>query len=315
MDEEPDHYGFLLLPGFPLAPLASAVDVLALANYVSGKTHFAWSTIAEGSTGVDAMNGFHSTVQWQLRDAPALNAITVCCGIGGSGFNSNAIRNWLRDRYVTGTRVGAISTGSWLLARAGLLSGRRCTVHWEDLHAFRETFPDTRVTSEIFEVDGRIYTCSGGAAATDMFLSFVAAKCGVALAADVAEQLIHGPVRADHTNQRVMLSERTGITNAVLVRAVELMENHIEEPLTLENVAERMGVSGRHLERLFRKHLGRTPQIYYREMRLNHAQSLLRGTALTILEIAFASGFSTSSYFAKCYANLFGRRPGDDRRR
>ncbi len=309
----PEHFGFLLLPGFPLAPLGSAVDVLALANYVSGKPLYAWSTLSEKTTQVEAMNGFHSVIDWCIDDAPVLDAVTICSGIGGRRHDSPSVQGWLRDRYARGARLGAISTGSWLLAGMGLLDGKKCTIHWEDLQAFREAFPQLRATAEIFEVDGRIFTCSGGSAATDMFLSFVALKHGLALAAAVAEQLVHGPARADDTSQRLRLEERTGITNPTLIRAAELMEEHIEEPLAQGQIAERVGVSGRHLERLFRRHLGRTPQLYYRELRLRHAQSLLRTTDLPVLQVACATGFCTSSYLAKCYADQFGRLPGDER--
>lgn len=313
MEETPEHFGFLLLPGFPLAPLASAVDVLALANYVSGRPLFAWTTFADAETAVEAMNGFRFLVDRTMAEAPDLSVITVCCGIGGSRHESRTIQGWLRNRYVRGAKIGSISTGSWLLAQAGLLDGRRCTIHWEDLHAFRETFPKIRATSEIFEIDSRIFTCSGGTAATDMFLSFVAARHGIALATAVAEQLVHGAARAEHTNQRLRLSERSGITNPMLVGAIELMEIHIEEPLKQNDVAGRLGVSGRHLERLFRKHLGRTPQLHYRDLRLRHARSLLRTTNLSILEVACASGFCASSYFAKCYLDQFGKLPGEER--
>ena len=313
MDEAPEHFGFLLLPGFPLAPLASAVDVLALANYVSGEQLYAWGTIAEATDEVEAMNGFRSVVDWHIDGAPSLNVITVCCGIGGNQQNSRVTRNWLRNRHLKGASIGAISTGSWLLARAGLLDGKRCTIHWEDLQAFKETFPKLRPTSEIFEIDGRIFTCSGGSAAIDMFLSFVTLRHGVTLATAVAEQLVHGPVRANHTHQRMDLHERIGIIDRNLVAAIELMERHIEAPLAQKRIAESLGVSSRHLERLFRQKLGRTPQLYYRDVRLRHARLLLRSSVLAVSEIAFASGFSSSSYFAKCYHDHFGRLPGQER--
>ncbi len=313
MNEVPEGFGFLLLPDYPLAPLASAVDVLTMANYVSDRPLYRWSTLSADTATVTAANGFRLLVDHSIADAPALSAIVVCCGIGGSRFRSAEIPRWLRERYVRGARLGAISTGSWLLARAGLLEGRRCTVHWEDLQAFRETFPDLRATSEIFEVDGRLFTCSGGTAAADMFLSFVALRHGFALATAVAEQLIHGAARSGRTSQRPDVPERTGLTNRTLVAAIDLMDRHLEPPLPQGEIAARLGTSSRQLERLFRKHLGRTPQLYYRELRLRRAQAMLRATALPVSEIAFAFGFSTSSYFSKCYADLFGRLPSEER--
>ena len=315
MDDALEHFGFLLLQDFPLAPVASAVDVLALTNYVSERQLYRWCTLSFDSSSVSAMNGFRTIADHRLTEAPALDSIVVCCGIGGSRYDTPEILSWLRDRHIRGAKIGAISTGSWLLARAGLLGGRRCTVHWEDLAAFRETFPDLRATSEIFEVDGRTFTCSGGSAAIDMFLSFVAVRHGLALAAAVSEQLVHGPIRSDNTSQRSEARDRIGLTNQTLVEAIDLMESTLEAPLPQSEIARRVTVSPRHLERLFRNHLGRTPQLFYRELRLRRAQALLRSTAMPVSEVAFALGFSTSSYFAKCYFELFGRPPASERSR
>ena len=315
MDEAPEHFGFLLVQDFPLAPVAAAVDVLALANYVSERQLYRWCTLSFDSPSVAAMNGFQTIADHRLVEAPPLDTIVVCCGFGGSRHDAPEILNWLRDRHIRGAKIGAISTGSWLLARAGLLQGRRCTVHWEDLAAFRETFPDLRATSEIFEVDGRTFTCSGGSAAIDMLLSFVTVRHGLALATAVSEQLVHGPIRSNATSQRPEARDRIGLTNRTLAGAIDLMENNLEAPLPQSEIARRLTVSPRHLERLFRSHLGRTPQLFYRELRLRRAQELLRSTTMPVSEVAFALGFSTSSYFAKCYSELFSRPPASERSR
>ncbi len=313
MDGVTEHFGFILLPGFPLAPVASAVDVLALANYVSEKELYRWHTLALDSDSVTAMNGFRSLVDFSLQSAPSLDSVTLCCGIGGHRFKQPGLLNWLRNQYAAGLKIGAISTGSWVLARAGLLHDKRCTIHWEDLSAFRETYPKLRITDEIFAIDGRIFTCSGGSAATDMFLSFVATAHGLELATAVAEQLVHGRTRPNHMHQRLAVPERIGINNHLLIKAIGLMESHMETPLSQGAIAERLGVSRRHLERLFRSNLGRTPQLYYREIRLNNARTLLRATALSVAEVAFASGFSSASYFAKCYLGQYGKMPTRER--
>ncbi len=310
---KPEHFGFLLLPGFPLAALASAVDVLALANYVSERPLYRWSTISAGPAMAVAMNGFRFLVDHEMSETPPFDTIVVCCGIAGSRQDSSGLLGWLRDRYAEGSTICAISTGTWLLAQAGLLRGRRCTIHWEDLQSFRETYPDVKVTSEIFEIDGRLFTCSGGSSAIDMFLSFVSTRHGAGLAAAVSDQLVHGQVRADDTRQRPGTGQRVGVECPPVVGAVDLMERNLETPITLGAMAERLGTSGRHLERLFHKHLATTPQLYYRSVRLRHARALLRSTSMPIAEIAFASGFSTPSYLAKCYRTAFGRLPGEER--
>ncbi len=307
-----ENFGFLLVSGFPLAAFASAIDVLALANYVSGKTLYRWSTVSVDGDSVEAMNGLNSVADWKIENAPRYDVITVCCGIGAARRRDDGLEEWLRCRHKMGARVGSMSTGSWLLARAGLLDGKRCTIHWEDLESFRESYPNLPATSEIFEIDGRIFTCSGGSAATDLYLSLVAEDHGLELASRVAEQLVRGPARADTTNQRLKLQDRLGIRSPHLASAVALMEQHIEEPLAQSDIARLVGISGRQLERLFHNHLGRTPQLYYREVRLRHAQSLLRKTGLTVMQVASASGFCTASYLAKCYLAHFGHPPNSE---
>lgn len=312
---DPEHFGFLLLPGFPLAAVASAVDVLALANYVSERSLYRWSTVSVEASMATAMNGFQFLVDHEMNQSPPFDTIVACCGIDGSQQASSDLLGWLRNRYADGAATGAISTGTWLLAQAGLLRGRRCTIHWEDLQTFCEAYPDVKVTSEIFEIDGRLFTCSGGASAIDMFLSFVASRHGTSLAAAVSDQLVHGPVRADDTRQRLGVGERAGVGCPPLIGAVDLMERNLETPMPLAAMADHLGTSGRHLERLFRKHLETTPQLYYRTVRLRHARALLRSTSMPIAQIAFACGFSTPSYFAKCYRAAFDRLPGEERNR
>ena len=313
MGNKTDRFGFLLLPRFPHAAFASAVDALALANYVSGQALFEWKTVADTTIDVPAQNGIRTTIDHRLEDAPDFDTITVCGGIDGSHENSATIRNWLRNRYSKGATIGSISTGSWVLARAGLLQKKRCTVHWEDLNAFREIFPTLNATSEIFEIDGRVFTCSGGSASVDLFLSFIAVRHGMNLAMSVSEQLVHGPARSTHEHQRLELRDRTGISNPILARAAKIMEAHIEHPLSLEKIAQNLGVSGRQVERLFRKYFGQTPRAYYRSIRLTHARSLLRSTDVSIQQVAYATGFCTSSYLSKCYKNEFGHLPSRER--
>ena len=293
--------------------VSSAVDVLALANYVSQRDLYAWHSVAVSDEPVAGMNGFRITPDFALDTAPYLSTIVVCCGLNGTKQSTPEICAWLRRQRARGVQIGAISTGSWVLADAGLLDQRRCTIHWEDLAAFRELRTDLQITSEIFEVDGPIFSCSGGTAAVDLFLSFLATRHGIDLAHKVAEQLICNMIRKPHASQRKSLSARLGITQDAVRRAIHLMERNIESPIPQATLAKRTGVSERQLERLFRRFAGRTPQMFYRELRLQHAQSLIRGTSMSVREVALASGFSTSSYFSKCYFEHFGRQPTAER--
>ena len=303
-----------MAPGFTLAAVAAAIDVLALTNYVERKTLYRWYCLSADGKPVQAMNGLETLVDHAIHDAPWLDAITICCGVGGSDYvPAPRLSAWIRKRHQQGARIGAISTGSWCLARMNLLDGKRFTVHWEDTEPFSECFPGLFPSREIFEVDGNIYTCSGGTAAIDLFLSFVASRCGTDVANAVSEQLVHGPIRSHQESQRRGVRERLGTANRALLDAVTLMEENCETPLTLGDIAATVQVSGRQLERLFRAELETTPQLYYRSLRLQVAQKLLRRTTLSIRDIALAVGFSNSSYFATCYRQQFARLPTAER--
>ena len=309
MNETPETFGFLLLPGFPMAALASAVDVLALSNYEAGKELYRSFMLSIREREVESMNGITSLVDYRIEDAPDFDFIVVCCGIGGARVRTNNGENWLRSRYLKGATIGAVSTGSWVLARAGLLTGKRCTVHWEDLDAFQDSYPDLLVTTEIYESDGRIFTCSGGSAATDLFLSFVEKDHGKSLTSAVADQLVLETVRSNDAHQRMHSKEMLKSSSFKLADAVGLMETHLDEPISIGGLASQLKMSERQLERLCKENLGQTPQLYYRELRLRHARSLLLTTQLSVSQVAFAAGFCTSSYFAKCFQRLYGLPP------
>ena len=309
-----ESFGFLLLPGHPMLSVSSAIDALALSNYVSGKQSYSWCTVSHDDQTVVSMNGLSIQTDYLLQDAPPLANLVVCAGVGGHNQHHPDVLSWLRRLKSTGTVIGAVSTGSWVLAEAGLLTGRRCTIHWEDRAAFKESYPTLHVTDAIFEVDGPVFTCSGGTAVVDLALTFVAASHGIDLANKVAEQLLHSEIRSPLTTHTLNQTRRLGIANGHVRSAVQIMEHNLEEPLPLPDIAGQVGVSQRHLDRLFRLHLRRSPKRYYLECRLRLARSLVRQTSMPIFEIALASGFSSSSYLAKWYARQFGCAPLEERR-
>ncbi|NJL18711.1 MAG: helix-turn-helix domain-containing protein [Nitrospira sp.] len=179
-----------------------------------------------------------------------------------------------------GAAIGAVSLGPFVLARAGLLDGYRCTLHWESLPAFREAFPSIAATDELFEIDRARFTCSGGTAALDMMLNMISQQHGHELAASVSEQFIHERIRDEHDHQRMALTARLGVRHPKLIQVIKLMEQNLEEPLERANLAERVDLSTRQLERLFSKYLSRSPARYYLELRLNRARLLLLQTKL-----------------------------------
>jgi len=309
----PQQIGFLLLPNFTLISFASAVEALRLANRTSGRALYGWTLITRDGQPVRASNGISFHPDASIETAPALEMVMVCSGIGGHLYNDKSVFSWLRRVDRQGTSIGALCTGSHVLARAGLLDGYRCTIHWESLAGFIEEFPAIEVTNELFEIDRNRFTCSGGTAVLDMMLNLIGRQYGHELAAAVSELFIHERIRDQHDQQRMALTARLGVRHPKLISVVKLMEQNLEEPLDRAALAERVGLSTRQLERLFGKYLNRSPARYYLELRLHRARLLLLQTNMSVIDVALACGFVSASHFSKCYRDFFGKTPRKER--
>jgi transcriptional regulator GlxA family with amidase domain len=310
---EPQTFGFFVVPRFAMMAFTSAVEPLRAANLLSGKTLYDWQVISRDGKPIPSSNHIALVADRSIEDAGRFDNIVVCSGLDAHLFNDKAVFAWLRRAGREGARIGALSDGSHILARAGLLQGYRCTIHWSCLAGFTETFPDIDVTSELYQIDRNRFTCSGGTAALDMMLHMIEVDHGRELAVAVAEQFMHERIRADYDRQRMPLRMRLGLSHPKILEVVNLMEDNLEEPLSCVELANRSGVSTRQMERLFRKYLGRTPRKYYLELRLERAQRLLTQSSLPVMEVALACGFVSPSHFAKCYREQYKHVPKSTR--
>jgi len=308
------HIGFFLVPEFSMIAFASAVEPLRLVNRVSEDTLYTGSTYSLDGQPVTASNGIPVIVDGTIAEAEKLDIVFVCSGIHAHKYCDKGLLTRLRRMASHGTDIGALCTGTHILAKAGLLEESRCTIHWENLTAFTEEFPDIDVTSELFEIDRNRYTCAGGTAAVDLMLNLIALQVGSNVAATVADEMIHHRIRDGHEAQRMELRSRLGVAHPKLLAVIQLMEENLEETLSCADLAASVGLSTRQLERLFRKYLKSTPTRYYVELRLKRARFLLRQTSLPILSVALAAGFVSASHFSKCYREHFNRTPSEERR-
>lgn len=306
--------GFLLIPTFSMLPFVSAVEPLRLANRLSGRDLYGWRFFSRDGEPVRAGNGMLQIPHGSIDDVPAFPVMIVCGPHDPHLYRDRKVFAWLRSLARHGTEMGALCTGSFVLARAGLMHGRRCTIHWENLLGFTEEFPDIEVSAELYEIDRNRLTCSGGTAAIDMMLNVIAREHGHDLAAQVSEQLIVERIRRPYDPQRMSLRQRLGASHPKLLAAVALMESNVEEPLAPGALAAEVGLSKRQLERLFRHYLHATPAAYYMDVRLKFARRLLEQTSLPVSEVALACGFSSPAHFSLRYRDRFGLSPRQDRR-
>ena len=313
MASVPRTFGFLLVPKFAMLAFTSAVEPLRAANLLSGRELYRWRAISRDGGPVTASNGLEVVAETSIAAAGRLDDVVVCSGLDAHRFEDKAVFAWLRRAARAGARVGALSDGAFILARAGLLAGYRCTIHWQCLPGFAETFPEIEVDAEIYRVDRTRFTASGGTAALDLMLHLIEIDHGRDLAIAVAEQLLHERIREDDDRQRMPLRVRLGLGHPKVLEVIALMEENLEEPLSCVELAERSGVSSRQMERLFRKYLARTPRRYYLQLRLQRARRLLNESSLPVMEVALACGFVSPSHFAKCYREQYRQAPKSTR--
>ena len=303
-------YAFILVPGFTLLAFSSAVEPLRIANQLSQHPLYRWQLQSSTGQAVISSAGIPVGVDGPLDPLDKSARLFVCAGNPQSAAADPAVVAAVQRHHRFGGVVGGICTGATALARAGLVDGRRFTLHWENQPGFVETFPDLAPTGSRFEIDGRLMTCGGGAASTDMMLSIIAEDHGAAFAAMVSEMYLRVVMPGlRKSEQRSSVAALMSSRNPVLVAIVTLMNQHIDEPLSMKELAEAAGYSRRHLERLFRHAVGKTPGDFYRGLRLDRGRNLLGTTDLTLQEISVACGFATVSHFSKSFRARFGTAP------
>jgi transcriptional regulator GlxA family with amidase domain len=313
---EPVRLTFLLLPQFPMMAFAAAIEPLRSANRISECQVFEWQLASIDGKPVSASNGLQIAVHEALDRVTGADMLVVCAGLDPLQLgNAHKAHHQLRRFARHGCMVGAISSGSFILADAGLLAGRQCTVHWEYGEMFRSRYPTVMMTEDLYVVDRDVFTCSGGTAAMDLMLHFVSDACGPDLALAVAEQFIHSRIRKQEEHQRMDVHARYATDNAKVGEAIRLMESAVDEPVDMGEIARELGMSVRQIERLFRKHLCTSPKAFYLKLRLTRARALLRQTVSPIQAVAVECGFRSTSHLCHAYRRVFGLAPSGERPR
>ncbi len=309
----PRRFVFVLLNQFTLLCYACAVESLRIANRMAGRTLYEWRTIGEGGVSVTCSAGTAFALDGDLGEVARDETVVLCGGISVAAATTKALLNWVRRESRRGVSMGGLCTASYSLAKAGLLSGKRATIHWENQDSFQEEFDDVTLTKSVFVLDGRYFTTAGGTASIDLMLKFIADDHGEELASAVADQLIYTTVRTDQDTQRLSVPTRIGVRHPKLSSVIQMMENNIEEPQSPSLLAKEVGMSTRQLERLFRRYLNRSPKRYYMELRLQKARNLLMQTDMSVINVALACGFASPSHFSKCYRAQYSITPYRER--
>lgn len=312
-DRNTERFAFILVKDFPLMVLASATEPLRSANREVGEEVFAWDFFSTDGGAVKSSSGIEVNTKGDVFDALEYPNIVLVAGLDAPSVKDSNIISVLRKAARIGRRIGGVSTAAWIMADAGVLDGFMATLHWENFQAFRETFPKVKAVSDLFVVDRNRFTCGGGTSALDLMLYQIAQKCGRDVAANVADQFLHARIREGEDVQIASVSWRYGTNDRRILRAVAIMEENIEQPIGIEDIAHRAGASRRQLERLFHEKLNSSPSQLYLEMRLKKARLLLKQTTDSVLNVAVQCGFSGASHFSKRYREVFGETPSETR--
>jgi transcriptional regulator GlxA family with amidase domain len=309
----PKRFVFLLLGNFSLLSFAAALDCLRVANRMAGRTLYTWCTTAESGDTVECSSGTRFQIDMPLGELGRDDVLLVCGGDKVQDATDKRLLNWLRREARKGLAVGGLCTAAYVLARAGLLDGKKATIHWENQDSFAEEFDEVQLTKSVFVIDGNRMSTAGGTSSIDLMLKVIANDHGDELANAVADQMIYASIRTDQDTQRLSVPTRIGVRHPKLSQVIQMMEANIEEPISPAILAKDVGMSTRQLERLFRRYLNRSPKRYYMELRLQKARNLLMQTDMTVINVALACGFASPSHFSKCYRAHYRTTPYRER--
>ncbi|MCB2135777.1 MAG: GlxA family transcriptional regulator [Rhodobacteraceae bacterium] len=316
-DEKYQRIGFLVFPGFPMACLTSAIEPLRAANEISGRRAFDWVVVGETRDRVlsSANVGFDPDIA--LRDLEAVDQLYFLSGPSARFRDARPNNAQVRDLARHGVEIGAISGGVFPLARTGLLSGHRCSVHWCYEAAFREEFSDVIASAKVITIDRKRITVAGATAAFDLMLRMIETTLGAETMTEVACWFQHPFVRGEDAAQKTPIYQ-TGLTGDMVpdavARAIVLFAEHIEDPIQIAQVADAVSLSTRQLDRAFQRSTGQSPLKYYRMLRLKKARQMALYSNDSVADIALSVGYASSTPLVRHYQRAFGVTPQEDRR-
>ncbi|MDX8455067.1 GlxA family transcriptional regulator [Mesorhizobium sp. VK9D] len=300
---------FLVFSGSSIMCVASAVDPLRAANRISGETLFDFKLVSVTGEAPVTTCGLPVAVSGRFDAAEPTDMLVVVAGFGTQNYATSALLAGLRRAARAARACGGVEAGTWLVARAGLLEGRSATTHWEDMEDFSTAFPGVDVRPDRYVIDGPVFTSGGASPTFDLMLHLIRTRLGMAAALDVASVFIYDQARAATDAQPLVSLGRLDGYDPRLAQAIRLMEAHVDQPLTIDAVAKRAGVTARTLESIFRKSIGETPGAYYLRLRLSAARRLVVDTRIAMADIAGRTGFSSAAAFSRAFSRAFGEAP------
>ena len=313
-NSRPRRFGLLLVTGFSHLAMAMVIEPLFIANWIAQRKLCSWSTLSADGLAVTASSGIHAPVDFPLGTTEHFDVVLVAASFGTREAATDArVLKWLRWAERAGTEVGAIETGSEILAAAGMMDGETAPVHWYNVEGMRERYPDVNVTDTLYSLSSRRPVSAGASATLDMMIALIARMAGQELSDEVAQHLLLQR-RQGTDRQKTSHDKNESEARDPVSRARQIMGSTIDEPKSCDAIAKMVGISERHLQRLFQQQLGAGMAEIYHMLRMERAHQLVQLTDLNITQIAMACGFSSLEVFSRNYKKAFGVPPSRDRR-
>lgn len=312
---DPVKLGFLLIDGYALMSTSAAVEPLRAANLLAGKTLYDLRFLSPAHGRAVSSVGSYFETEPIAEAGTDFDLVFVVAGGEPLSFRDRTVTRYLRTLHARSVSLGGISGGAAILALAGLMENRRFTLHWQHIDALRDLSDRFLIERRLFVIDRDRYTCAGGVAPLDMMHAMVSAKHGARFARSISDWFIHTEIRPAEDPQRAGIGAQYNVQHPALLAAIELMNSHIADPLSLGQLGILSGIGVRQLERLSLQHLGQPLMRFYREMRLQKADELVQQSALALVDVGHATGCTNASHFSRLYRSHFGVTPKQRRAR
>ena len=304
----------LVLPDSSMMSLASALDTMRAANRIADRTLFEWQLATLNGKAAHLTCGIPVAPDVALDDSLAGDLLIIIAGFHQQRHAGPAHLRLIKRLSANYRAVCGIEAGSWIMARSGLLENRAATTHWEDLEEFSNHFPQVRLKSDRFVIDGKFFTTGGASPTFDFMLYMIRERYGYPLAIEVSSAFIYDGVHSATDTQPLVSLGMLENNEPRVAAAIHEMEQNIDEPVAIDQVARRIRLSVRMLEYLFRQTLDMSPAAYYRRLRLQTARRMVVDTRLQLQEIAIRTGFNSLSSFSHRFKHYYQQTPGDCRR-
>lgn len=298
----PIRVSVLIFDQFSNLCLANCLEPMRAANTVTRSAAFDWSILTPDGAPVTSSSGMQVLPHAALGDMAPCDYLFVHASYGHEALNTAPMRRAITRAARQADVVVGLDAGPWLLAAAGMLEGRRATLHWDLIEPFGEAFLQVDVQRARMVRDGPVITCAGAMSALDLMLELIGDHLGTAGRLDVEDHVMHG--------SRTHAPDPQGRA-PMIRRALALMRAHVEQPLALGALAAALSVQPRTLDRRFRAALGAPPGTVYRHLRLSEALKLLESTRLSVSEIAVRCGYESPAALARAMRRRYGRAPSN----